>query len=485
MKHMKKRSFACLFLAALFSSFVACGEYKGVEKPDTPSVPDTPIDGDYEDADGYFSVRLVWDGYLYTDTNGMQAQWSNGSSIYRANFVNGIAKVADLDGDYVVTLHGLPSNFMYDPNGNVTTNFDKDIDVEVFEFNNPSSGDGSEQYWHNRTKGAYKIGNAGVYTATVDSPNDLVYYHFTPQRAGSFIIETIVDTTENMINPTFDMYSGSFAYNQYDYTLESGGTSSTYTRNVKYVVNLDEKKVGNQTIFAIKATHKFEQYPLQVNFVIKYVGTYSDPVTDRASISASSEMLNKHGMITDDQIKGTKKNYVQIDLTSDGTVKLQTDEVVTKDAEGNVIARKELVKYFEEDDVYRVYNETTGEYDITLFAEIKTSHRFFPPHQGVPINFTNVQDVGNAALRVSDGTEDYTLFIEQIAARISNSEGVYPVTKEVKEFLQKFSISQRYFKDGMGWAETTAAAPESEGGLGYKLYCSEADQWLFACRYYT
>ena len=43
----------------------------------------------------------------------------------------------------------------------------------------------------------------------------------------------------------------------------------------------------------------------------------------------------------------------------------------------------------------------------------------------------------------------------------------------MKEFLQKFSISQRLFFDGNGFVESTG------------VYAAEEDQWLFACGYYV
>ena len=95
-----------------------------------------------------------------------------------------------------------------------------------------------------------------------------------------------------------------------------------------------------------------------------------------------------------------------------------------------------------------------------------------------------IESPGNQMLHaMSEGTEDYSAFIESYAAYIhqeTNPDGVYPVTEELRIFLQKFAISGRYFMDGNGWAETSA---ESE--LGYRIYSSEKDQWLFACCYYV
>ncbi len=61
-------------------------------------------------------------------------------------------------------------------------------------------------------------------------------------------------------------------------------------------------------------------------------------------------------------------------------------------------------------------------------------------------------------------------------AYYTNSDGVYAVTEQIKNFLQGFSTSQRYFADGDGWVETHDT---------YKVDASEKDQWLFACGYYV
>ena len=60
-------------------------------------------------------------------------------------------------------------------------------------------------------------------------------------------------------------------------------------------------------------------------------------------------------------------------------------------------------------------------------------------------------------------------------ADIANSEGRAPVTLELKEFLQSFSVSQRYFADGNGWVETNP---------NYAVDAPEDSQWLWACGYY-
>ena len=57
-----------------------------------------------------------------------------------------------------------------------------------------------------------------------------------------------------------------------------------------------------------------------------------------------------------------------------------------------------------------------------------------------------------------------------------NSDGVYVVTPELKEFLQRFSTSQLLFFDGNGWVENNDTVD---------VDAMEDDQWLFACGYYV
>jgi hypothetical protein len=61
-------------------------------------------------------------------------------------------------------------------------------------------------------------------------------------------------------------------------------------------------------------------------------------------------------------------------------------------------------------------------------------------------------------------------------ADVVNRDGKFPVTPELKDFLQEYSISQLLFRDGNGWVEENP---------NIKVDAMEDDQWLFACGYYT
>ncbi|MBE7085535.1 MAG: hypothetical protein E7366_00065 [Clostridiales bacterium] len=479
---MKRMFSNFLTLLLVLSMFCACGEYHGIENSSSHTVggnssatESSSTEKNEEEETNVFTVSLIAGGLPYTQTDGMEAQWSDGFSVYRSAFdENGVAKMQDLDGDYAVTLHGLPETYMYDPNIYQASNSQRDIVIQLYDYNR-TIGKGTDTY-----NGAIKLTRLGGYTTEVTKANKPVYYHFSPNRSGTYIIETVEDITANEINPSFDIYNGTFAFNQFSHTLDDGGTASDYTKNVKYVIDVDASKIGSNYIFGVKATSKTGEYPITVRFLVKYQSDYADEKTEKTIIIPDQDLLVKNGKIK--QPTGTL-TYPEIPL-GEGTYRF--DET--------------MFGLNEMDGFYHLYNETTGNYDgPILYAQITRRHRFFALNKGSEIHFANVESVGNAALTVGDGKENYKLFIEGgasvvsqgvvgmenmghykgLADYIANNDGVYPVTQEVKDFLQKFAISQLYFKDGNGWAETTA-----ETELGYRIYATEADQWLFACCYY-
>lgn len=179
--------------------------------------------------------------------------------------------------------------------------------------------------------------------------------------------------------------------------------------------------------------------------------------------------------------------------------------------------------------VYHVYDmeeyASTNGFGPILYADIVLSCRFLSQ------SFSRVEYEGNNALTLASGTKNYKQFIEgfdalvmdpssasigpylcvndcpcrlqgkclgaclescsnchpdcrkvlpwQIKAPgyadVTNAHGRFPVTPELKNFLQEYCISQLLFCDGNGWAEENPDV---------KVDAAEDDQWLFACGYY-
>ena len=114
-----------------------------------------------------------------------------------------------------------------------------------------------------------------------------------------------------------------------------------------------------------------------------------------------------------------------------------------------------------------MYDEETNTFGPILCAKITQPCAYYDESLNL------IESHGNKNLTVSNGTENYKQFIEVQYASLCNSDGVCYVTNELKEFLQKFSVSQRLFFDGNGFVEDTG------------VYALEEDQWLFACGYYV
>jgi len=478
---MKKLIAFILVTVLILTTFTGCdGIYKDIwqgpddiipDGPDTPDEPETP-----DDEETVFTVKIIFDDELFTETDGIEAQWKSAGSVHRAPFdpEDNIAKIKGLDGDYSVTLVGLPDGYMYDTNVYTATNRNRNVEIEIFEHVPTRGGDSLYD--------CASLNRLGAYTAEINDARDVIYYQFSPTRSGTYVIDTICDITANEINPSIDVYAGTFASKYYSHTINGGASEAEYTRNARYVIDVDAKNIGADFTFAIKATHKEGIYPVAVRFIIKYASNYvnEDYYSTRKVIVPDQDALYDRGKIT--QPKG-RLTYPEV-----------------KVSDGVYIFDNSLYGLNEDTGCYHLYNEATGKFDgPMLYAKITKRHRFFALNQGTEIHFANVESVsGTAVLAVEDGTEWYKLFIEGggslhdveglenytgyrgLANYIDNADGVYPVTEEVKIFLQKFAISQRYFNDGTGWAETTA-----EDELGYRIYASEESQWLFACCYYV
>ncbi len=476
-----KRFIALILATALtLLSLTGCdGIYKDIWQgpSDIPAEDTTPPDTPGEEGEeSVFTVKIIFDDELFTQTAGIQAQWQSAGSVHRAEFdeKDNIAKIKGLDGDYSVTLTGLPEGYMYDTNAYRATNNNRNVEIEIFEHIE-TRGEGASLY------NCIGINRLGGYTTAIDSARDTVFYQFSPSRAGTYVIDTICDISANEVNPSIDVYAGTFASKYYSHTVNGGASEAEYTRNAHYVIDVDAMNVGADYTFAVKATHKEGLYPVEVKFIIKYASNY-----------VNDSYYATRDVIVPDQMALLERGHI-----AQPKGKLTYPEV--KVSEGIYVFDNTLYGLNEDTGCYHLYNEASGKFDgPMLYAKITKRHRFFALHEGSEVHFANVESIsGTAVLAVENGTEWYKLFIEGgsglgnvvglegytgysgLANFIDNADGVYPVTEEVKIFLQKFAISQRYFNDGTGWAETTA-----EDELGYRIYASEESQWLFACCYY-
>ncbi|MBO5262162.1 MAG: hypothetical protein J6B45_03860 [Clostridia bacterium] len=439
--------------------------------------PGTDIgNGDNTEKDNKFKVYLEYNGAPFkTEEAAPIVVWSDGFSYYEAPVdENGIAYAQGLNGDYVVSLKNVPAGYAYNPNpydeenktyGYIVTNDTPETTIELFKVGE-TSGAGSTVY--NRVV----ITRTGVYNATLNNSDHMIYFEFAPKSSGTYTIESWVPVTDDKVNPKVDVYTSSFAAPIYLYTLDTGGAEGKYyTKNFKYEVEISKEMIsssGGQVVFvfAIYANARNDRYyPASINFAVKYQGGFELEHTESKfmvpnelygimakKISQIKEMsyqefINDYGSYGVSEI-----DYEAIQNLS--TAKLNDGTMLNHFLNSYPVIREIAISYLHEhfgnyykDTVGKIwknpateiggskvligknykYNEKTGfyhKYDEILYASDPYGYgKGFGPILYADItvptrtailgeSFATVEYVGNKVLTVSSGTENYKLFIE-------------------------------------------------------------------------
>lgn len=483
---MKK--FLAVFISVLILicgaafGFAGCSDGKNPSDGDdddnsTVTPPDINPPNPPDDTDGdAFCVSLIYNNKPFVPETPLKAVWTDltDGGVYTADFNDeGKASITGLDGDYQVTLNDGLEGYTYDSNIYRATNDQKSVSVTLYRLTVPTitpNADGSAPL------SAIRIRRLSAYRARLVADGKYVYYMYEPQGSGVYSIWSMLNVTANEVNPILDAYYGSKQYVSDKVTvIDDGGSSSTYTKNFKYEVHINEDELNGVFIFGIKAESRVENaFPIDVDFMITYESDYVREDPDYEMV------IPRTNFVQTPEISGNWTYFASL-------------------SENNVLDGN-LVKFNEADGYYHLYDKETGAFGATLYAKVSE------PCAILEESFTTVEYVGNKALSIFYKGKylNYKLFIEgydslhaheYITAELyadaslyysdgrtgpvkgyrdyCNSDGVYPVTEELKEFLQGYAVNQRMFNDGNGWAENH----------GYNS--SEENQWLFACGVYA
>ena len=461
---------------------------------DSSSTQAPPVIGDGEQE---FTVQIVCkDPVFEQGIEPITVTWTDGVTYVESQTdANGMATAGALDGNFIVTLKNLPIGYTYNPNpynakhktyGHLATNDDSEITIEIFRLGD-TTGAGNDLYKRK------VLEKTNVYRATLLSSDQKIYFEFAPKKSGTYTIESWLPVTDDKINPKVDVYSSNAAAPMYQYTLDLGGAEgASYTKNFKYEVEIADEMIssGGQVvfIFAIYTTARNDKYyPVNVDFAVQYNGEFElQHIKSDFVIPQETDIIRPTLSQYYEDIEG--KEWHSPAITIGGKKVLIT-------AQGNKVYYKynEATRFYHKYDAEKYASDPYGYgagYGPVLYADITSSTRT----SVLDTAFTLIEYKGNKALTVSNGTENYKLFIEGYSdaitncpeeykyvtayAHIVNKDGAAPVTRELKEFLQKYSINQLMFMDGDGWAETG----KTYGGESYES--TENDQWLFACGYY-
>lgn len=429
-------------IAAFFAlgalCLAGCGEYKppaspGTTVPGSPDDPDKPID-----TENTFSVSLLYQNELFAPQETIYALWReiDGVAVYSAPFdASGVARIEGLDGDYTVTLSALPAGYTYNPNIYMATNDEKRVAITLYQLT-PTRGSGSDKY-----DNIIRLASPGAYRVTIARPDQTVYLQFEPSKRGQYSMQSIIDVSANEINPILDIYQGTTAWKpeKPTETVDGGGEENTYTKNFRWEIQYPGTS-GTIFAFGLRAQGiNDDAFPVAIDFILDADGEFT----------GGGSTIQYETVYAKEEFKKTP----EYSATFQYVAGLRPNRVL--DAS--------LFKLNPEDGYYHFYDEATDTYGGILYAKINKDPQIVSTQTGMWFLDGQVSKKCNG--------KDYSQFVSAYAQYV-NGDGVYAVTEELKTFLQDFSVAQRYFNDGNGWAELN----------GYNS--SEANQWLFDCGYY-
>ncbi len=483
-----KKKFLTLLIAALctvtlfsgcgLGSFVTNGKPKDpppVTDPDNPNNPDNPDNPNKPDVPDvpeipstHYTVSVYYNNKLFNPgETEINVVWRNDNKVKKVLLgADGKADAGELDGDFGVYLEGLPSKYTYNPSAYTATSEERKVTILLGSIREPESGDGKGLY---QSDGCYVLKYDGTYRANINYDGEKVYYEYTPTASGVYSITSWVNAYEDNINPTLITYSGSVAYKFNPQTLEGGGFSlpGGFTKNFRYECKVDKTEVGSTFTIAVTAANKLNEYPVYIDFAIVYEGEYDNGNSDVRIVRAKEAKIKAAEPLPGETFKFADLGTKIFDM-----------------------------KNFE-------YNEDTGfyhRYDANLYADDPYGYgEGFGPILCCAIKkavecytvttLYNANAVGEFKanyLKLSRCwieaeqkyvTLDYTDFIRVDYNGKSNSVGVCYVTRELKEFLQKYAENYSLYTDGVGAVE---GSPEDKG-----YFAKQDALWLFACGYYS
>ena len=327
----------------------------------------------------------------------------------------------------------------------------------------PSSGDGSGLY---KGTGCYTTRYEGTYRAVLKNAESKLYFEYQPLSAGVYSVESWVNIYFDAIDPSVEIYRGTFAAKWPDKTVKDGGAelNGGFTKNFRFECLLDATELGSVFTFAVSARSKTGEYPVSIDFAITYEGEYKNGYNDIRTQKA-----------TEATVKAANSNKP-----------FRTADLDTK------VFDADNFKYNKNTGFYHYYSmELFGDdpygngkgYGPVLYCSITPSipcYSVTTLYNAVSVgpSKSNYLMLHNVWLEDEKKfcTYDYTDFIRKDYRAVCNSDGRCYVTEELKAFLQKYAENLSLYTDHVNPGPGT---PEAKGYTAY-----QDALWLFACGFY-
>ncbi len=381
------------------------------------------------------------DGGKLNKVEELSAIWTSveGSGIHRAPFnANGVATAYGLDGEYQITLSGLPEGYTYDPNVHFADNRENsDKVIELYPLRELTGGSGKDAM-----NDFCILSESGAYRFVFENENDYYYFSFGARYSGQMNIKSLIDISSDEINPKFYAVTGTPGiYVGSEVPAEGGGVSGKHTKNFSYDFGLTNSQSMLFKI-AVDAINDEVSFPVSVDLLIQKKGEYSLDEGNLTMVPAPTDL----------EVNGGETEPT-------GSFRLLADEYGGQFKQENWI-------YDEADDRYYATN-ANGEADKS-----KMIYAVLTKNVSGIIDSDGDTGLSYGMVRHScySSGKDYTEFIQAYFAKV-NRQGSFPVTAALQEYLYDYSESHQIFFDGYGVAEPT--------------YRSDSkSRWLFVCGYY-
>ena len=369
---------------------------------------------------------------------GLQVQWCDDVNCISANTdANGVATQFLKPNTYDVHVFNFGETYACEL-GIKSSKDTPSIEVKLHDVLNYNGGNGSKDNPYVVNEGVYNITLSNIDTEAKVAEE--VFVGFVPIRPGKYIIESWSDTTDT-INPKVGYYGNNPHYIPENPIGDMVDDDSGDTDNFRLEFNIALEEFVNTGEVDEEGNMIYEK---DAN------GNYISGGIFRFGIGASEIRREKSFPIIIKYLEHYEAPKVIAEEMEVTETLTKCDNALTdtiwKDCEINGLDTA-------------VYNEADGKYHLddadgyVLYAKISQ------PCSYIDKAFTEVEDSGSNALTLDNGTKDYTSFIDKYAENC-NDDGVYPVTNELKTFLEYYylasemwilSVSETIVADGSGW----------------------------------
>ena len=376
---------------------------------------------------------------------GLQVQWCDDTNCFSANTdANGVATTFLAPKEYDVHIYNYAETYACEL-GLKSNEDNASIEVKLQDILSYKGGNGSIEDPYIAHEGVYNVTLSDIDTeAKVASP---VFVGFVPNRPGKYIIESWTENTDS-INTNVGYYGSNPHF--YPEVPDISDDDNGDTDNFKLEFNIGIEEFVNTGEYDVDGNLIYEK---DAN------GNYVSGGVYRFGIGATNIRREKSFPIVIKYLEHYETPKIIVDEVpvTETLTKCEdnNDGKVWKDCKLNGL---DTVVYNEETSSYHLENED----GYKLYAKITQ-----PALPYIDKAFTEVEDAGSNALTLDNGTKSYTKFIDTYA-EYCNSDGVYPLTNELKTFLEL------YFNKNADWISSVSEnVVDNEYG------------WLFAVGYYA